>query len=203
MTEPLAPAASYSTAEVARRLGVSIPTVQRWVDSGHLNAWKTVGGHRRIDAESAEAFFKSHALQLAGHATSGVQAQETPVSVIVVDDNPDDRDLLVALVETALPGAAITVAENGFQALVSIGQKVPDVLITDIVMPHMNGVEMLRQLSTQCVVRPRAIVAVSSRTPEQFAKLGSLPTDVKFVAKPIDQQQFIETLQSAVLGAPA
>ncbi|HJW10688.1 MAG TPA: response regulator [Albitalea sp.] len=195
MTTPVPPAASYSTAYVAKRLGVSIPTVQRWVDSGHLKAWKTVGGHRRIEAESAEQFFASHAM------TSAASAPDEPLSVIVVDDNPDDRDLLVVLVETALPGAAITVAENGFEALVAIGQKAPDVLITDIVMPNMNGFEMLRHLSTRGDARPRAIVAVSSRTPEQFAQLGDLPLDVKFIAKPIDQQQFLETVQAAVAHA--
>lgn len=49
---------TYSTVEIARRLGVSIQTVQRWVDTGKLKAWKTLGGHRRIDAESAEALLK-------------------------------------------------------------------------------------------------------------------------------------------------
>ena len=201
MTTPAPPAASYSTAYVAKRLGVSIPTVQRWVDSGHLKAWKTVGGHRRIEAESAELFFKSHASPSSSAPSEGVLSADAPLSVIVVDDNPDDRDLLVALVETALPGAAITVAENGFEALVAIGQKAPDVLITDIVMPNMNGFEMLRHLSTHGDARPRAIVAVSSRTPEQFAQLGELPVDVKFIAKPIDQQQFVETVQAAVVHA--
>ena len=52
---------SYSTADVARRLGVSVPTVQRWVDLGYLKAWKTVGGHRRIDAETADRFIAAQA----------------------------------------------------------------------------------------------------------------------------------------------
>ena len=175
--------------------------MQRWVDSGHLKAWKTVGGHRRIEAESAEQFFQSHAMTSTPGPAEAARAADEPLSVIVVDDNPDDRDLLVVLVETALPGAAITVAENGFEALVAIGQKAPDVLITDIVMPNMNGFEMLRHLSTRGDARPRAIVAVSSRTPEQFAQLGDLPLDVKFIAKPIDQQQFLETVQAAVAHA--
>jgi len=116
----------------------------------------------------------------------------------VVDDNPDDRDLLSALLETALPGAQISTAENGFQALVAIGQSVPDVVVTDIVMPHMNGFEMLRQLSTQCAVRPRVIIAVSSRTRAQFAELGELPPDVRFIPKPIDPADFVATVQGAV-----
>lgn len=41
-----------STAEAAKRLGVSTKTIQSWVDDGALAAWKTVGGHRRILLES-------------------------------------------------------------------------------------------------------------------------------------------------------
>lgn len=47
-----------TTAEAARHLGVSIRTVQLWVDSGALEAWKTVGGHRRIPLESLERLRK-------------------------------------------------------------------------------------------------------------------------------------------------
>jgi len=186
-TSPDGPA-SYSTAEVARRLGVSIPTVQRWVDLGHLKAWKTIGGHRRIEADSAERMFRSQ----------GPAPARAPLSVMVVDDNPDDRDVLSALIETALPDAKLSVAENGFQALVAIGQAAPDVLITDIVMPHMNGFEMLREVSTRCAVRPRVIFAVSSQTPQQISQLGGLPIDVNFVSKPIDPASFMDALKAAV-----
>jgi excisionase family DNA binding protein len=190
VTEP-ADHHSYSTAEVARRLGVSIPTVQRWVDAGHLKAWKTVGGHRRIDALSAERLFAASV-----GATPGPAPSAASVSVLVVEDNPDDRDIIGAIVETALPDASITMAENGFQGLVTIGQHAPDILITDIAMPHMNGVEMIRELQ-HCTVRPGAILAVSSRSREQLGKLGTLPDDVGFIAKPIDHFALIAALQAA------
>jgi len=82
---------SFSTAHVARRLGVSVPTVQRWVDLGHLKAWKTVGGHRRIDAGSAEDFIR---LQSAKLGVAAIGPAAAPFLALVVDDNPDDRDLL-------------------------------------------------------------------------------------------------------------
>ncbi len=192
MTDPATPR-SYSTAEVARRLGVSIPTIQRWVDAGRLKAWKTMGGHRRIDALSAERLFDAQDI---------VALQRPPVSVMVVDDNPDDRDILVLLIEAALPDATVVVAENGFQALLAIGQAVPDILVTDIVMPHMNGIEMLRELAGQADLRPGTIIAVSSKSPEQRSPLGPLPGDVQFFAKPIDQLGFITALQAAA-HAPA
>jgi excisionase family DNA binding protein len=182
------PAASHSTAAVARRLGVSIPTVQRWVDQGVLKAWKTVGGHRRIDAASVERFIRSR------EGVDPLPAVAAATTVLIVEDNPDDRDLLAALVEFALPEAEITLAENGFDALLGVGRRMPDLLITDIVMPHMDGLAMLRHLATQCATRPRVVVAVSSCAPAQLAALGGLPADVGFCAKPVDAECLVPLL---------
>ena len=185
---------SYSTAHLARRLGVSVPTVQRWVDLGHLKAWKTVGGHRRIDAESAEAFIRTQTQQRGGEAAA-------PFSVLVVDDNPDDRDLLCALVDIAVPGARVTCAANGFDALIEVGKAMPDLIVTDITMPHMDGVEMIRHLSTQGDARPPAIVAVSAHSPAHVQKLGGLPPGVTLLAKPVEAAKFVETVNLALDGS--
>ncbi|AKJ27099.1 response regulator [Caldimonas brevitalea] len=199
---------SFSTAEVARRLGVSIPTVQRWVDLGYLKAWKTVGGHRRIDAASLKNFSASREQPLRDEElpkpTKAADEMTTPatgLNVVVVDDNPDDRDVLSALVEEALPGAVLSLAENGFDALLLIGKIAPQVVITDVVMPHMDGVQMLRQLSVAPQHRPAVILAVSSRSAQQVAKLGELPQDVRLITKPIEPLHFIQTLQSALADA--
>jgi excisionase family DNA binding protein len=184
--------ASYSTAEVAERLGVSVPTVQRWVDAGHLKAWKTIGGHRRIDAQSAERLFQGQLADAEMLADAGSGAP----TVIVVDDNPDDRDLLTAIVKTAIPQADLLVFDNAIQALVAIGQRVPTVLITDIVMPYMDGLEMLRQLADRCVVSPELIVAVSANCDAKGRPRHVLPERVHFVPKPIDASALAELLRS-------
>jgi CheY-like chemotaxis protein len=89
-----------------------------------------------------------------------------------------------------LPGAAITVAENGFQGLVAIGRHAPRLVVTDIAMPHMDGLAMLREIAAGSQVKPEAIVAVSSRTPAQLARDGGLPADVHYIGKPIDPGTF-------------
>jgi excisionase family DNA binding protein len=188
--EPKAAPDSYSTAEVARRLGVSIPTVQRWVDQGLLKAWKTFGGHRRIDAGSVDAFVGT----LADPRSQGRQANAP--AVLVVEDSPIDRVLLATLVTTTWPDARLTLAENGFDALLAIGQNLPDIVLSDIVMPHMDGMQMLRQLTEPHRPQPRLLVAVSSLKPAQIRKMGGLPPRVLFIAKPIEPQ-----LASAVLAS--
>jgi excisionase family DNA binding protein len=189
---------SFSTAHLARRLGVSVPTVQRWVDLGHLKAWKTVGGHRRIDAESAEEFIRAQMQQRGGASAEATAEPVVPFSVLVVDDSADDRDLLQALVEIAVPGARITCADNGFDALIEIGKAMPDLIVTDISMPYIDGVQMIRHLSAPGQARPPAIVAVSSHAPAHIEKLGGLPPGVTLLAKPVEPARFVETVNAAL-----
>lgn len=196
-------AASYSTAEVARRLGVSVPTVQRWVDLGVLKAWKTVGGHRRIDSTSADLFMRGRDQAEGSPPQPTAELPTRVATVLIVDDNPDDRDLLSALVAEALPGALVSVAENGFEGLVAIGRQPPDVLITDIVMPHVDGFEMLRHVATMRAGRPRLLLAVSSLGAVELGRRGVLPGAVRQIPKPIDPDVLLPVLRQAWAATPA
>jgi len=135
--------------------------------------------------------------QRGGEATEAV----VPFSVLVVDDNADDRDLLCALVEMAAPGARIVVAPNGFDALIEVGKAMPDLIVTDITMPHMDGVEMIRHLSGQGAARPPAIVAVSAHSAAHVDRLGGLPPGVTLLSKPVEPGLFVETVNTALDGA--
>lgn len=198
---------SYSTMEVARRLGVSLQTVQRWVDAGRLTAWKTLGGHRRIEAASAERLFAEHESRLgpaeaapAPHALSTVPAAP---AALIVEDNELDREVLVELLTRVRPGVRIETVCDGFEALIAIGRSDPDILITDVHLPHMDGIEMLRRLSVDA--RPRQIVAVSAFTADDLPALRELPPGVRFLRKPIDAQRLAEALgdTDAAADAPA
>lgn len=48
-----------STSQAARQLGVSLSTIRRWSDMGHLRAYRTPGGQRRFSAEQIEQFISS------------------------------------------------------------------------------------------------------------------------------------------------
>lgn len=196
MNDSSSPARSYSTADVARQLGVSVPTVQRWVDQGHLKAWKTLGGHRRLDADSADRFIAAH---VRGERPADSQrAERPPTTVLIVEDDPDDRDLIGALVGAAIPGASVDHAGNGFEALVAIGQRTPEVVITGLQMPHMDGLAMLRHLAHHSSVRPRVLVAITGQAPPPLSAFDGWPLPLRIVPKPIVPRQFIDTVRAGV-----
>ena len=79
--------------------------------------------------------------------------------VLVVDDDPDARELFSLVLEQA--GAEVTRADNGLTALRVVSERHPDLVITDIEMPRMNGVELTRQLRNRSATKAIPIVVVT------------------------------------------
>jgi len=209
---------SYTTVSVAKRLGVSLQTVQRWVDAGHLRAWKTLGGHRRIDAASAEILFERQQ-QAIGDAASvralarspdtdatdgrsteapSSAARRGPVRVLVVEDDPADIALVTGLLRSVLPDADIAIAGDGFQALVDVGRRAPQLLVADVHLPHMDGFEMLRSLTIAGALRPATIIAMCVLSQGELAQRASLLPQVHFLTKPLDREQFLQTVARSI-----
>ncbi|HEX7968883.1 MAG TPA: response regulator [Stellaceae bacterium] len=80
-----------------------------------------------------------------------------PASILVVDDDETMRDLLRRMLERT--GLTVVLAVNGRDALERLRDRPADLVVTDMVMPEMDGIELIRLLATE---RPRLpIVAIS------------------------------------------
>lgn len=171
---------SVSTIEAAQQLGASVQTIQRWMDRGYLRGWRTPGGHRRVDIASVR-----EVLQRATPVAVTAGAAAMP-QVMIVDDSPDDLELLAAIAKAVLPHTSQVLIGNGFAALTTIGQTPPDLLITDISMPGIDGLEMLRSLrEVPRFARLPVIVVSSLGEAELAARFGPAPADLKILRKPL------------------
>ena len=116
---------------------------------------------------------------------------------VIVDPDPSGRKLLAALVQAALPGALVRVAGNGFQGLVMIAKFAPDIVVTNLHVPHMDGFELVRNVLADGQVRPRMLMAMSGNSAQELAKARQLPPEVVLVQKPLQPDAFIKVLQSS------
>lgn len=80
-------------------------------------------------------------------------------SILIVDDEPDVRFMIRLIFEHA--GHQVTEAANGAVALQRIDEKLPDLIVTDIMMPAMNGVELIARLRADPVMSGIPILAVT------------------------------------------
>jgi CheY-like chemotaxis protein len=82
------------------------------------------------------------------------------VSVLLVDDEPDLRFILRRCFDAA--GYEVFEAEDGVAALLSVRQARPDVVVTDLMMPTMDGFELIRRLRADPMTAGILIIVVSS-----------------------------------------
>ena len=119
----------------------------------------------------------------------------TPTRVLVVDDELEQRSALADIV--AARGFAVETASNGEEALEKLASFVPDVLVTDLMMPRMDGFELLRRLSAEGDLTP-AIVLTGFGSIDQAI---SIVHDLKafwFLEKPVQPNVLITLLERAV-----
>jgi excisionase family DNA binding protein len=189
---------TLTTREAAERLGVSMRTVQLWVEDGILPAWKTPGGHRRIPADAVGRVAASQRNAFG----KPLRMQPGGIEVLVVEDDPFQRELIGAMLEAHLPNLRLRVAGDGYEGLIRAGQQTPDVLIADISMPGMDGLRMLRSLLANSAFSMMRTVVVSSLTAEEIAERGGLPAGISFLAKPLQAEQLIAAVVGESVASP-
>ncbi len=173
-------------------LGVSVGTVQLWSESGLLQAWKTVGGHRRVIRESVEKLLHKAPVQ----ARREIEV-ETPVAVavspqanrrfqvLVVEDDVNLLRLYEARIGNWPMAPQVVVAHNAFAALLIMGRTCPDLLITDLRMPGIDGFVMLNALQKAPEASNTRIVVVTGMDKSEIEARGGLPQDIEILGKPI------------------
>ena len=90
-----------------------------------------------------------------GPAGSGATAK-----VLVVDDSDDTRDMMAKLLE--LESFAVVTAQDGLDALAVAAHEQPDLIITDVNMPNLNGIEMIRELRKRPGFSRVPIIAITA-----------------------------------------
>lgn len=184
-----------STTTAAKRLGLSPGTVQQMVEAGTLEAWKTAGGHRRILTASVEAFL----------ARSGahVPQQSLPhdrLRVLVAEDDEIMRRLYAHHFDDwALP-VQLKLVSNGVDALLELGRSPPDLLISDLMMPMINGFEMLRRVADNPLLLETDLIVVTGMSDEEIAARGGLPGDVIRYGKPVPFAELRGYVQAKVVA---
>ena len=125
-----------------------------------------------------------------------VNADLSNLVVLVVDDDPDSRDLLHRLLSDC--GATVTAAASAAEALAATNIQRPDLLISDIGMPEVDGYQLLRSLRASSDVRFPAIALTAFARSEDRTR-ALLAGFVAHVSKPVEPAELIATV-AAVSG---
>ncbi len=122
--------------------------------------------------------------------------------ILVVEDIPNVLELL--LVTLRFKGYPVVSATNGQEALEVIEKQKPALVITDILMPKMDGYALMQKLRTapQTFRIPVIFLSATYVTPEDKAFALSLGA-VRFLEKPVDTEEFLLTIAEVLTGGAA
>lgn len=175
-----------TTREAATQLGVSVGTVQLWVESGLLQAWKTTGGHRRVLRASVESLLHKKPVQAAPPEHSPEKpAPPQTLHILVVEDDSNLLLLYQAHIARWPMPTEISLFDNAMAALMQMGRGGPDLLISDLHMAGMDGFAMLNVLNKAPEMANTTVVVVTGLDASEVSASGGVPVNVEVLPKPI------------------
>jgi excisionase family DNA binding protein len=186
-----------TTREAAAQLGVSVGTVQLWVESGLLQAWKTAGGHRRVLRDSVEGLLHKRPSQPV-HSGPAVQSPSGPrrMRILVVEDDPNLLRLYQTQIACWPMPTDLTLVDNAISALLHMGRGGPDLLISDLQMTGMDGFGMLKVLHKAPEMAYTTVVVVTGLDAAEVDARGGVPPGVEVLAKPIPFARLLSIAQA-------
>ena len=163
---------------------VSPKTIINWIESGHIKAYKTVGGHRRINKIDLEAFMKKQGIPIPDQAPVEVKKK-----ILVVDDDPIIVETIVQALEEDEFDYEVISASDGFEAGLQVNHFEPNLLILDIMMPDIKGYEVCKKIKENPDTKDTKIIVLSAYLDEEkFKKMEEHGADVCF-SKPLPLPQ--------------
>jgi len=119
-----------------------------------------------------------------------------PPRILIVDDNETNRDILVTRLERH--GYELIQATNGEEALESIRGNLPDLVLLDIMMPKIDGVEVCRQIKGDANFPFTPIILVTAKADSKDVVAGLEAGADEYLTKPIDQMALVARVKSVL-----
>src|SRR3954470_9714929 len=173
--------------QAARFLGVAQSTIRKWSDQGRVPAFYTPGGHRRYRRADLEKFLE--------RSGPGGAARAGPL-ILLVDD--DERVREVVRVNLEFEGYTVREAASADEGLAAIEDAKPDLILLDVMMPQVDGWEMLRRVQERHGAGAIPVVMFSGQVDERSGAEATERGAQGFVGKPFDLQQLIDQTKQIV-----
>ena len=122
----------------------------------------------------------------------------TPPLILIADDNPNNLDILQT--RLAVHGYEILTATDGEEALLCAREKQPDLILLDIMMPKMDGIEVCRRLKADPSLPFMPIIMVTAKADSKDIVAGLEAGGDEYLTKPVDQAALVARVKSMLRG---
>jgi len=175
--------------EVGELLQVNPSSVKKWVDDGVILAFRTPGGHRRIRASDLMSFLEHYKMPIPEPLVGSARRR-----VLIVDDDPAQLRALERRMKPFRDRVELVTSENGIDAMVLVGATRPHLIVLDVFMPDLDGLEVCRRFKLNPETRDVRIVVTSGHMTDAVAGEAMEAGALRCMSKPIDLKVLLELL---------
>jgi len=179
----------FSSRQVGKMVGADPSSVNRWIDSGRLKAYRTPGGHRRVLYDDLMRFLGEWGIPMPD------ELKPTNLSLLLVDDDEQYLKSLRKALMRADKSLDIQTCSSGIEALIMLGSRRPDVVLLDVFMPGLDGVEVCRRIKTNADTQHVVVVANSGRPSGAMEKKMMEAGASAFLTKPFKPAVLLDAIR--------
>ncbi|MBV1916089.1 MAG: response regulator [Pseudomonadales bacterium] len=172
--------------EVAATLGVSPITIRQWAQKGDLPSVMTQGGHRRFKEEDVSNFAQKISTQLK-------KTKET-LRILIVDDDPEFSNYLEDILSSLSPSIVPKKAADGFAAGKELFLFQPHIVLLDLRMPGISGVEVCKSTKRDPSTQYTRIIAMTGHSESSEIETVIEAGAECCLTKPIFKEQLLEAI---------
>ena len=187
--EMIGPEHLLTSTQVGVLLQVNPSSVKKWVNDGHIVAFRTPGGHRRIRAADLVSFLDQHKIPVPRPLFAAARRR-----VVVVDDDPAQLRGMGRAFRRWADKLEVTYVDNGVDALVAVGAVRPHALVIDVYMPGLDGIEVCRRLRANPATRDLVLIVTSGRMTAELEQVARATGVRRVLRKPVDVTAIVEEL---------
>ncbi len=180
-----------TTNEIGRLVGVSERTVANWIDRGYLPAFRTPGGHRRVDPKVLTNFLIQRGIPIP-------ESLDTRTVVLIVEDDVQVAETLRSFLDSGGGRYNVQVIHDGVSALIYIGNKKPDLVLLDVGMPGMDGLEVCRKIRGNPELADCRVMFVTARHDLNSADVIKETGAAGWITKPFRKQELVDAVNSVL-----
>jgi CheY-like chemotaxis protein len=183
----------FTTGEIARYCEVDINTVKNWIKAGDLEGFKTPSGHFRVARKAFIDFIKKQGFTF-DPEYFGKEPDE--LDILLVDDDQTHLELMMYHLDKFYPDKKILSAKNGFDGYSIMHEKKPRLVLLDLFMPIIDGVEFIKVMRSNKKLDGIKLIVISGHLNKSIYKeLRKIQVDI-FLEKPVSEKEIKEACDS-------
>jgi len=189
------PEPPLTTGDIARYCHTTVMQVNRWIKTGALRAFRNPGGQHRVTREEFRQFLERNGMPI----IENFFKEKAMKKILVADDDRSVVDAISYLLRSQSENFEVEVSRDGYETLIKAGDFKPDLLILDIRMPKIDGLEVCRRLrQNKSITQDIKILAITGHS-EAYDRNTVLESGAnEYLLKPFDKKSLLDHVERLI-----